>query len=198
VGLVRSLAVTCCISMYCPLQLNWFSLVKKGNGSAIVIGNGDILFDDVINADDVYRDLIRRRRAGEVPQGVSIKRTDEGIEVMTTEGRFIRPLYYNKEKQIEYVDVSESENLLIATDFKDKKEWTHVEIDPSFFLGISASTTPFPEYNQGPRITYSAGMCKQAIGTFERRRTMDKSMMELQYPQKALCTTKVSDHLVPT
>lgn len=42
--------------------------------------------------------------------------------------------------------------------------FTHVEMDPTSILGISANIIPYPNHNQGPRNTYQSSMAKQALG----------------------------------
>ena len=65
---------------------------------------------------------------------------------------------------IEYVDVEENNNLMIASAisdlFKGKKgerlqlNYTHMEIHSSLILGVLASNIPFSNHNQAPRNTY--------------------------------------------
>lgn len=44
--------------------------------------------------------------------------------------------------------------------------FTHVELDPQSLWGIAASTIPFSNYNQAPRISYQCAMAKQALGIY--------------------------------
>ena len=60
---------------------------------------------------------------------------------------------------IEYVDVLESNNTLIATSPEDMwhekaTKYTHLEIHPSLILGVLACSIPFPDHNQSPRNSY--------------------------------------------
>ncbi len=43
-------------------------------------------------------------------------------------------------------------------------KYTHMEIDPTVILGVSSIVIPLPESMPGPRVTYQAGMGKQALG----------------------------------
>lgn len=44
--------------------------------------------------------------------------------------------------------------------------FTHSEIDPVAIFGIAGSLEPQPNCGQGPRSTYQASMCKQALGMY--------------------------------
>jgi DNA-directed RNA polymerase II subunit RPB2 len=101
---------------------------------------------------------------------------------------------------IDYIDVRESENCLIAiniTDLKTKLEnnYTHCELHPSLMLGICASLIPFANHNQSPRVAYEASMSKQAVGVYvtNYQDRMDSNSHILWSPQKPLVSTKMSE-----
>jgi DNA-directed RNA polymerase III subunit RPC2 len=61
-----------------------------------------------------------------------------------------------KEGLIEYLDVNEENNALIAIKEKSitNKSFTHLEIDPLTILGCVAGLIPYPHHNQSPRNTF--------------------------------------------
>jgi DNA-directed RNA polymerase beta subunit len=65
---------------------------------------------------------------------------------------------------IEYVDVNEENNCLVALSETDiTAEHTHMEIDPLTILGVVCGLVPYPHHNQSPRNTYQCAMGKQVL-----------------------------------
>ena len=65
---------------------------------------------------------------------------------------------------IEYIDVNEENNCLIALCEGDiTRDHTHMEIDPLTILGIVVGLVPYPHHNQSPRNTYQCAMGKQVF-----------------------------------
>jgi DNA-directed RNA polymerase subunit A' len=93
---------------------------------------------------------------------------------------------------IEYLDAEEEENTYIALKNEDlTSEHTHLELDPSIILGLSASFIPFPEFDRGDRVNYGAKMVGQSIGLFATNYLgrVDTKSNVLVYPQKPLVQT---------
>lgn len=67
-----------------------------------------------------------------------------------------------KQGVVEYVDVNEENNCLVALATGDLTlAHTHLEIDPLTLLGVVAGLIPYPHHNQSPRNTYQCAMGKQ-------------------------------------
>lgn len=179
---------------------------------------------------ELVPNLRRMRRFGKIDIHTSVCfHTMSGeIHIYTDNGRLTRPIFVVengklliteehvqklqngqwswsnviREGLVEFIDIEETENCLIAEDFKDlakRKElrFTHCEIHPCLMLGVCASIIPFPDHNQSPRNVYESAMCKQAIGinmtNYQQR--MDTLTHILHYPQKPICYTKASELL---
>ena len=108
---------------------------------------------------------------------------------------------------IEYVDVEESEYLMIAMKLKDLSvhnkrmtdivknpnasgdkinryndsvyvKYTHSEFHPSMMLGTSSACIPFPDHNQAPRNIYNFSQSKQGKGIYV---TNERFRMDITY-----------------
>jgi len=168
----------------------------------------------------LVEDIREKRRNGLISSQVNVvyyKHLDE-VKVLSENGRTRRPVIIVKNGEpklkqehvdklrkgeltwddliktgiIEYLDAEEEENTYIALRPEAvTKEHTHLELDPSIILGLSASFIPYPEFNRGDRVNYGAKMVGQSIGLFTTNflnRTDTKTNVML-YPQRPLVQT---------
>ena len=112
-----------------------------------------------------------------------------------------------KQGVVEYVDVNEENNCLIAVTERElevarnaglhnrKMAYTHLEIDPLTLLGVVAGLIPNPHHNQSPRNTYQSAMGKQAIGAIGLNEyvRMDGLIYTMIYPMKPMVKTRTID-----
>ncbi|CAD7949954.1 unnamed protein product [Amoebophrya sp. A120] len=97
---------------------------------------------------------------------------------------------------VEFVDVNEENNLLIAMKHEElTKDHTHLEIEPLTLLGVISGLVAYPNHNQSPRNTYTCAMGKQAMGCigYNQFQRSDNVLYLLHYPQKPLCKSKTLD-----
>ena len=97
----------------------------------------------------------------------------------------------NKQAIIDYLDSSESESAYICSkieDYQDNKNYTHIDIDPSFLLGIMGNQVVFPEHNPLPRDLFACGQAKQAVSQFHSnfRHRIDKMAVNLNYGEQPI------------
>ena len=121
-------------------------------------------------------------------------------------GSDINPMKYEKfiknKAIIDYLDTSESEDVLIALDEetlngKNKDEYTHLEIHPSLSFGMMCNLIPFPQNNPATRNSFSCGQSKQAVSLYHTNYQvrMDKSAVVLATPQIPLIKTRYTEYI---
>ena len=101
---------------------------------------------------------------------------------------------------VDYLDTSEEESALIAiahNDLKKSKYYTHIEIDPSFLLGVMGNQIIYPENNPFPRNSFSCGQSKQAVSVYHSNYQMriDKMGVILNYGQIPLIKSRYLEYI---
>ncbi len=104
---------------------------------------------------------------------------------------------------VEYLDSKEEENILCAMTVEDFEKnplhyaYTHLEIHPSMILGACASTIPYSNHTQAPRVSYQSSQMKQALGMYalNYNNRYDAQSHVMWYPQKPIVTTRMGKML---
>lgn len=168
------------------------------------IGNGDIF-----NIEKKLKDL---RKENIIPREVSISIIDNILRIYTDEGRLIAPFIHLKNSKIvlpedttwmnlvktstvSYLDVAELEVSFIST-----KPWDltpdseYCLIHPGLIAGVAASSCPFFNCNQSPRVIYQASMCKQGLGipSLNIHQRNDTTAHKLLSPHKPLIESRIN------
>lgn len=101
---------------------------------------------------------------------------------------------------VDFIDTAESESALIATkeeDFNSNNYYTHMEIDPSFILGVMGNQIIYPEHNPVVRNSFSCGQSKQAVSVYHSNYQMriDKMGVLLNYGQTPLIKSRYLEYI---
>lgn len=121
-----------------------------------------------------------------LPFDTSIVREAHAVQIFTTKGRALRPLFVASrlanyfdgpsldhrmclsKGYIEYLDKHEEMQLRIANSVEDwlgsPSSFSHVEISPLTGFSWLMHTQILQEHNQSPRLTYQSAMAKQSLG----------------------------------
>ena len=121
-------------------------------------------------------------------------------------GSDINPMKYDRfiknKAIIDYLDTSESEDVLIALDeealqSRNKESYTHLEIHPSLTFGMMCNLIPFPQNNPATRNSFSCGQSKQAVSLYHTNYQvrMDKSAVVLASPQIPLIKSRYTEYI---
>lgn len=161
---------------------------KRRNG--LISPQVNVAYHEHLDEVRILSDSGRVRRPLIVVENGRPKLTEEHIEKLKKGELSWEDLIKNG--IIEYLDAEEEENSYIA--FKPEEvtnEHTHLELDPSVILGLSASFIPYPEFNRGDRVNYGAKMVGQSIGIFATNymNRADTKSNIMVYPQIPLVQT---------
>jgi DNA-directed RNA polymerase subunit A' len=139
--------------------------IKEKRRLGLISDQVNVCYYDYLNELRILSDSGRLRRPAIVVKNGKPKLTQELMEKVRKGEMSWDTLI--KTGVIEYLDSEEEEDAYIALTKDDiTPEHTHLELDPSIILGLSASFIPFPEFDRGDRVNYGAKMIGQSIGVF--------------------------------
>ncbi len=150
---------------------------------------------DVDKPEEFVKDLVDRRRRGELGPEVNLRydRDRDEVQVDADRGRVRRPLIIVKEGKplltekhiqqlerkeisfddlirqgvVEYLDANEEEDAFIAFSSEElTPAHTHLEIAGSDIFGLCGSLVPYANHSPGARIAMGAKNQKQALGLY--------------------------------
>jgi DNA-directed RNA polymerase II subunit RPB2 len=101
---------------------------------------------------------------------------------------------------VDFIDTAEESGALIAIkeeDFNSNNYYTHMEIDPSFILGVMGNQIIYPEHNPVTRNSFSCGQSKQAVSVYHSNYQMriDKMGVVLNYGQTPLIKSRYLEYI---
>jgi DNA-directed RNA polymerase subunit A' len=164
--------------------------IRKQRRSGLISNQVNVAYHESLDEVHILTDPGRVRRPLIIVENGKPKLTEEHIEKLRKNEISWDDLVKNG--IIEYLDAEEEENAYIALKPEElTSEHTHLELDPSTILGLSASFVPYAEYNRGDRVNYGAKMVGQGIGIFLTNflERVDTKSNILIYPQNPLVQT---------
>uniref|UniRef100_A0A7I4FQ66 DNA-directed RNA polymerase n=2 Tax=Physcomitrium patens TaxID=3218 RepID=A0A7I4FQ66_PHYPA len=173
VGIVKYFSSTYTITPYVDLDdvLNHLGVLPQGNDALFI----NRLFVIRTSKDNILKSIKAYKRKEEAFMFISIHySSDKETHIQTTRGKYIKPLliytngsapvYSNttvddmyKAGMLEMIDATEQMQCFIAIIHDGIcNQHTHVEIYPLFIFGLSASMTPYANFNQSSRIVFQS------------------------------------------
>ena len=157
----------------------------------VSINNKDIIDhinNDSFNWDNLIAGFTKKKKTFNANQCETYIKVKDLYDVNDLE------LLKNEQAVIEYIDTAEEESALIAIEFSQisNKDYTHMEIHPSFLFGIMGNLIIYPENNPLPRDLFSCGQSKQAVSLYHSNylSRIDKSGLLLNYGEVPLVKSR--------
>jgi DNA-directed RNA polymerase II subunit RPB2 len=159
------------------------SIVRGDHGICISSDMGIVVFP-LLHLDELHR------------YDEAVKSSNDGSEELWTAMCRLNMIeYVDAYELLEYRVAFAPEEVERARERGDAVQYSHMAVHPSGFLGTSASSVPWPDHDQAPRVAYQAGMVKQAISTPAANLSQRMDMgyaYELWYPQAPMAETAVA------
>jgi DNA-directed RNA polymerase II subunit RPB2 len=144
-----------------------------------------------------------KKDAGFHPNNMKIYELHELYDDVNTElnpAKFDR--FIKNKAIIDYIDTSESEDVLICLNLKTLKnegsqKYSHLEIHDSLIFGMMCNLIPFSQNNPATRNNFSCGQSKQAVSLYHTNYQvrMDKSAVVLANSQIPLIKTRYMNYI---
>lgn len=211
VGAVKYMSSTCMITPYVNPDdvLDYLGTLPHGQDALFING----IFIARTSSEIIIDSILAYKRKGGASMFVSVYYSlDKEVHIQTTRGRYSRPLLVCNNKHtsvhinttindmckigaLEMIDATEQMQRFIATTSDTIcDQHTHVELHPSSMFGLSASMTPYANFNQSSRIVFQSAMSKQAMPLAPHvMMGMISDSKVLTYAQKPICTTVISN-----
>jgi len=162
------------------------------------IADGDFNWNNVVSGFNVKKDKeysIRRNKVYKLEDlyaGFAKSGTDAG------ENHYEKLIKFGA--LVDYIDVSEEENTLIAnndTVMQKNRYYTNVEIHSSLMFGVLGNSVIYPENNPLPRNQFSCGQSKQAVSVYHTNSHLrfDKMGVVLNYGQTPLIKSRYLEYI---
>jgi DNA-directed RNA polymerase II subunit RPB2 len=191
-------------------EINIFTDVGRLTRPIYYIEDGNLSF----NRQDVTELFTNGKITWQEITAGFLKKSDPGFSIKSNKTYDLNELYNdigeNLEKiskvleanksVVDFIDTAESESALIATkeeDFNSNNYYTHMEIDPSFILGVMGNQIIYPEHNPVVRNSFSCGQSKQAVSVYHSNYQMriDKMGVLLNYGQTPLIKSRYLEYI---
>ena len=99
---------------------------------------------------------------------------------------------------LEYVDAMEERALGVCSSFdaflKETcagERFSHMDVDPSWMLGVTAGALPHSDHNQSPRSVLGSAMSKQTFSAVLNPFRLQATQHILEYPHRPICRTRI-------
>lgn len=171
-----------------------------------ILLNSDLWGVCIGNTEELHTQLLKARRAGEIPMSVSLAwmRTANEYRIACDAGRPIRPVYRpgalpsqvlaakswaEMSKLLEYIDAAETDSLRLS--LVPFHPTLPSEIHMTFNMSALANMVPYSDHNPATRSVFSIAQQKAAAGWYhtQYKKRFDTIAEFLCLPQKPLSQT---------
>lgn len=119
------------------------------------------------------------------------------LSKLTSEQKTVDPELMKYDQSINNAKEMVSQSKSIVEELSSIPKFTHSELDPTAIFSIAVGVIPLANTNPAPRLTYQAGMGKQALGIYHSNHhaRFDTTAKMLAYPSRPLFETQLNNVL---